>query len=159
MKVFEWIISKSTQSSGATPIGCTFDAPNRFTMLWSQMLISKAKWWRPLNGLLPKSTQSSGATPNGCTVGAPNSGTKDQVMLRTHRQDQEPLSRLFQNQLKDWGLVGDRYPPGPLEGENPCVGPQTSRPARSSHRGPGKDYNWNGPTQEGNGLAPGSSVD
>jgi hypothetical protein len=62
-------------------------------------------------------------------------------MQRTHRQDQEPLSRLFQNQLKGWGLVGDRYPLGPLEGENPCVGPQTSRPVRSSHRGLGKDYN------------------
>jgi hypothetical protein len=36
--------------------------------------------------------------------------------------------------------VGDRYLTGPLEGENPCVGPQTSRPARSSHRGSGKDY-------------------
>jgi hypothetical protein len=30
MKIFELIISKSTQSSGATPIGCTFGAPNRF---------------------------------------------------------------------------------------------------------------------------------
>jgi hypothetical protein len=62
-------------------------------------------------------------------------------MLQTHRQDQEPLSRLFQNQLKDWGLVGDRYPPGPLKDENPCVGPQTSRPTRPSHRELGKDYN------------------
>jgi hypothetical protein len=42
---------------------------------------------------------------------------KKQIMQRTHKQDQEPLSRLFQNQLKDWGLVGDRYPSGPLEGE------------------------------------------
>jgi hypothetical protein len=24
---------------------------------------------------------------------------------------------LFQNQLKDWRLVGDGYPPGPLEGK------------------------------------------
>jgi hypothetical protein len=30
--------------------------------------------------------------------------------------DLESLGRLFQNQLKDWGLVGDRYPPVPLEG-------------------------------------------
>jgi hypothetical protein len=43
-------------------------------------------------------------------------------MQQIHRQDQEPLSRLFQNQLKDWGLVGDRYPPGPLEGKNPAWG-------------------------------------
>jgi hypothetical protein len=27
------------------------------------------------------------------------------------------LSQLFQNKLKDWGLVGDIYPPGPLEGK------------------------------------------
>jgi hypothetical protein len=37
--------------------------------------------------------------------------------------------------------VGDRYPPDLLEGENPCVEPQSSSPARSSHRGSGKDYN------------------
>ena len=43
-------------------------------------------------------------------------------MLRTHRKDQEPLRRLFQNHLKDWGLVGDKYPLGPLEGENPAWG-------------------------------------
>jgi hypothetical protein len=28
----------------------------------------------------------------------------------------ESLGQLFQNQPKDWGLVGDRYPSGPLEG-------------------------------------------
>jgi hypothetical protein len=55
--------------------------------------------------------------------------------------------------------VGDRYPSGPLEGENPCVGPQTSHPTRSSHRGSGKDYSGNGPIQEGDGLTPGSFVD
>jgi hypothetical protein len=27
----------------------------------------------------------------------------------------ESLGRLFENQLKDWWLVGDRDPPGPLE--------------------------------------------
>jgi hypothetical protein len=62
-------------------------------------------------------------------------------MQRTHRQDQEPLSQLFQSQLKEWGLVGDKYPLGPLEGETPSVGPQTSRPTRSSRHGPGKDHN------------------
>jgi hypothetical protein len=36
--------------------------------------------------------------------------------LKSKLQDLESLGRLFQNQLKDWGLVGDRYPPGPLEG-------------------------------------------
>jgi hypothetical protein len=33
MKTFELIISKSTQSLGATPIGCTFGAPNGLTKL------------------------------------------------------------------------------------------------------------------------------
>jgi hypothetical protein len=42
MKTFELIISKSTQSSVATPIGCTFSAPNGFTKLWSWVLNSKA---------------------------------------------------------------------------------------------------------------------
>jgi hypothetical protein len=37
-------------------------------------------------------------------------------------KDQEPLNRLFQNQLKDLGLVGDRYPLGPLGGENSVWG-------------------------------------
>jgi hypothetical protein len=33
MNTFELIISKLTQSSGAIPIGCTFGAPNGFTIL------------------------------------------------------------------------------------------------------------------------------
>jgi hypothetical protein len=33
IKTFEWIISKSTQSSRATPIGCTLGAPNGLTKL------------------------------------------------------------------------------------------------------------------------------
>jgi hypothetical protein len=36
--------------------------------------------------------------------------------ITNRKLDLESLGRLFQNQLKDWGLVGDRYPPGPLEG-------------------------------------------
>jgi hypothetical protein len=35
---------------------------------------------------------------------------------QNRKLDLESLGRLFHNQLKDWGLVGDRYPPGPLEG-------------------------------------------
>jgi hypothetical protein len=42
MKTFELITSKSNQSSGATPIGCTFGAPNRVKKIWRQMLNSKA---------------------------------------------------------------------------------------------------------------------
>jgi hypothetical protein len=36
--------------------------------------------------------------------------------IKNCKLDLESLGRLFQNQLKDWGLVGDRYLPGPLEG-------------------------------------------
>jgi hypothetical protein len=35
---------------------------------------------------------------------------------QNRKLDLESLGQLFQNQLKDWGLVGDRYPSGPLEG-------------------------------------------
>jgi hypothetical protein len=38
------------------------------------------------------------------------------IKIKNCKLDLESLSRLFQNQLKDWGLVGDGYPPGPLEG-------------------------------------------
>ena len=38
------------------------------------------------------------------------------IKIKNCKLDLESLGRLFQNQLKDWGLVGDRYPLGPLEG-------------------------------------------
>jgi hypothetical protein len=36
--------------------------------------------------------------------------------LRNRKLDLRSLGRLFQNQPKDRGLVGDEYPPGPPEG-------------------------------------------
>jgi hypothetical protein len=42
MKTFELIISKSIQSSGATPNGCTFDAPNGVMKSQKKTLNSKA---------------------------------------------------------------------------------------------------------------------
>jgi hypothetical protein len=38
------------------------------------------------------------------------------VKIKDCKLDLGSLGRLFQNQPKDLGLVGDRYPPGPLEG-------------------------------------------
>jgi hypothetical protein len=38
-------------------------------------------------------------------------------MFQNRKLDLESLGRLFQNQHKDWGLVGNRYPLGPLEGK------------------------------------------
>jgi hypothetical protein len=36
--------------------------------------------------------------------------------IKYRKLDLGSLGHLFQNQPKDRGLVGDRYPPGPLEG-------------------------------------------
>jgi hypothetical protein len=60
-------------------------------------------------------TQSSGATLNRCTFGAPI--TRMEIKPQIHELDLKSLDWLFQNQLKDWGLVGDKYPPCPLEGK------------------------------------------
>jgi hypothetical protein len=38
------------------------------------------------------------------------------IKIKNCKLDLESLGRLFQNQPKDWGLVGDSYPLGPLEG-------------------------------------------
>jgi hypothetical protein len=69
--------------------------------------------------IISKSIQSLGATPNGCSFGAPNgivnTSKPDNELISQYR---EPLNRLFQNQFKDWGLVGNKYPPGPLNGKN-----------------------------------------
>jgi hypothetical protein len=71
--------------------------------------------------------------------------TQQQYKKSSHATNPQVGPRTFESivskSTQRLGLVGDRYPPGPLEGENPCVGTQTSRPTRSSHRGPGKDYN------------------
>jgi hypothetical protein len=50
-----------------------------------------------------------------CTFGTPIA--RVEIMPRTRELDLQSLDLLFQNQLKDWGLVGDRYPPVPLEGK------------------------------------------
>jgi hypothetical protein len=38
-----------------------------------------------------------------------------EIKPQNRELDLESLGRLFQNQLKDWWLVGNRYPSGPLE--------------------------------------------
>jgi hypothetical protein len=38
------------------------------------------------------------------------------INIKNCKLDLESLGLLFQNQPKDWGLVGDIHPPGPLEG-------------------------------------------
>jgi hypothetical protein len=84
---------KSTQSSGATPIGCTSGAPHESPSQVKTMPTSKAygkikgkadlqqEYKRKIKMIsdedlrvdyFQKSTRSSGATPIGCTSGAPN---------------------------------------------------------------------------------------
>ena len=44
------------------------------------------------------------------------------VKVKYCKLDLGSLGRLFQNQPKDWGLVGDGYPPGPPEGQDASRG-------------------------------------
>jgi hypothetical protein len=75
---------------------------------------------------------------------------RKQAIQQTHRLDQESLGRLFQNQLKDWGLVGDRYPLGPLEGERYLHGVtgQLPRKAISSWVGQILRVEWADPRRQ-----------
>jgi hypothetical protein len=88
--------------------------------------------------IISKSTQSSGATPNGCTFGAPNgvvnTSKLDDELISKYR---EPLDRLFQNQFKDWGLVGMDIP-RVHSGEKTSLGATSSRPSMTSRQGPGE---------------------
>jgi hypothetical protein len=128
-----WVdyFQKSTQSSEATPIGCTFGAPNRFLIPKDKMLTSKA--WYDDKTLISKAsnedlwgdcfywvTQSLWATLKRSTFGMPIA--RVEIMPQTRELDLESLGWLFQNQLKDWGLVGDKYPLGPLEGKKASQG-------------------------------------
>ena len=94
---------------------------SKFQMLTSKaryddkMLISKALNEDLWEDCFYWVTQSSGATLNRCTFGAPI--TRIEIKPQIRELDLKSLRWLFQNQLKDWGLVGDRYPPGPLEGK------------------------------------------
>jgi hypothetical protein len=80
-----------------------------------KMLISKASNEDLWEDCFYWVTQNLGATLNGSTSGAPI--VRMQTILQTHELDLGSLGWLFQNHLKDRGLVGDKYPPGPLEGK------------------------------------------
>jgi hypothetical protein len=63
---------------------------------------------------------------------------RNQAKQQTHRSGQDSLGQLFQNQLKDWGLVGDRYPLGRALGQLP-------RKSISSWVGRRPLVEWTGP--------------
>jgi hypothetical protein len=58
-----------------------------------------------------------------------------------------PLNRLFQNQFKDWGLVGDEYPLGPPKGENFSRGHVVVAPLRHPIMGQANGDDGSRPTQ------------
>jgi hypothetical protein len=70
---------------------------------------------RTTEGCFAESLRVQRQRSNGCTFEAPI--IKMKIKPWNHKLDLESLDRLFQNQLKDWELVGDGYPPGPLEGK------------------------------------------
>jgi hypothetical protein len=97
-----WVdyFQKSTQSSGATPIGCTFGATHRFLIPEDEILTSKA--WYDDKMLISKAsnedlwedyfywvTQSLGATLNRCTFDTPIA--RVEIMPQTHKLDLESL--------------------------------------------------------------------
>jgi hypothetical protein len=45
-----------------------------------------------------------------------------QVILQTHKQGPGTFESIISKSTQTLGLVGDRYPLGPLEGENPAWG-------------------------------------
>jgi hypothetical protein len=90
--------------------------------------------------IISKSTQSSGSTPKGIV----NISKPDDELISKY---QEPLNRLFQNQFKDWGLVGDGYPPGPLRGENFARGNMAVAPLWHPTVGRANGNNGSRPTQ------------
>jgi hypothetical protein len=95
-------------------------------------------------------TQSSGATHNKRTCGI----ARVEIKPQTRGLDLESLGWLFQNQLKYWGLVGDRYPPGPLEGKKAsrkALGLLSRKAIPSWAR---EDCWQNGPTRERSRLRP-----
>ena len=118
-------LQKSTRSSGATRIGCTFGAPNEIRVLKNQNADLQSinsrqntESWRVIieedskRLLLLDHSEFRSNDPTDLLSNHPLS------KLKNCKLDLRSLGRLFQNQHKDRGLVGDRYPPGPPEGQD-----------------------------------------
>jgi hypothetical protein len=67
-----------------------------------------------LNGLFLNPLRARGLHPTEVQI--------VQVILRTHKQGPGTFESIISKSTQRLGLVGDRYPPGPLEGEKPCLG-------------------------------------
>jgi hypothetical protein len=99
-----------------------FQKPTQSSKCWLPKHDMKTRCWSPKHqtetfekAVFTESLKVLETTPNRCIFGAPI--TRMEIKPQTHELDLESLGWLFQNQLKDWGLVGDRYPLGPLEGK------------------------------------------
>jgi hypothetical protein len=104
-------LQKSTRSSGATPIGCTFGAPNEVRSPTIRNADLRSVSLRQNTNF--RVIKAEGDRKKSFLPDYPESTS---VTNKDRKLDLGSLGRLFQNQPKDRGLVGDRYPPGPLEG-------------------------------------------
>jgi hypothetical protein len=77
MMTFELIISKSTQISGATPIGCTFGAPNGFTILLGTVIRGTSN--TPKHGWKTSSEQTIKTDKHGSSQGLVYQGTRSRL--------------------------------------------------------------------------------
>jgi hypothetical protein len=82
---------------------------------------------------------------NRCTFDVPIA--RMEIKPQNRELDLESLGLLFQNQLKDWGLMGDRYPWGPLEGKKASRKALGLLSRKAVPSWPGDNCWWNGPTR------------
>jgi hypothetical protein len=107
MKTFEWLVFKNLLKT----YKCWLPKHDLMTRRWSPKHRR-----RTFEGyFLTKSLRVWKQRSTGAPLEAPI--TKMEIKPQNRKLDLESLGWLFQNQLKDWGLVGDWYPPGPLEGK------------------------------------------
>jgi hypothetical protein len=116
-------LQKSTRSSGATPIGCTFGAPKEVrspTVQNADLRSMNLRQNTKFRGIIAEEDSKKIVSTGSLRI---QKQWPDRliskaflVKIKDYKLDLGSLGRLFQNQPKDRGLVGDRYPPGPLEG-------------------------------------------
>jgi hypothetical protein len=112
MKTFEWIIFKNPlEARGLHPLGAPLAHPMEFRVLQYEMPISKERVWD--KALVFKRSKQKETVRNHFYQTARKAFL---VINEDRKLDLGSLGRLSQNKPKDRGLVGDRYPPGPLEG-------------------------------------------
>jgi hypothetical protein len=107
----------------ATPIRCTFGAPNEIWVLKNQNADlqninsrQNTEFWRVIVEEDSKRSFLLGHSEFRSSGPADLLSSYSLSKFKNCKLDLGSLGRLFQNQPKDRGLVGDGYPPGPPEG-------------------------------------------